>query len=156
MLDQDLSHRIVRVREILHDTENHGARPEEITAAERRLDARFGDDLRQLVSAFDGSNEGTPIEHGWITFWPLSAWKRVSDDSQTSRDSGIPDGLLFADHSLDCWWYAARKNPGGITSSIYIVTGAGPERLVADSVSHFLQAIIDDSEALYRGVSPNR
>jgi hypothetical protein len=63
----------------------------------------------------------------------------------------MSDAILFADHSIVSWWYAIAVSPTSDECPVYLVDGVQAERLVALSLGGFLQAIIDDSDALYRG-----
>src|SRR5262245_59891828 len=92
---------IERVSKLLGGTAHRGATPDEIARAERRLGIRLPDDIKELVTGFDGSDESTPVENGWITFWSMRAWHSVSDDAGATRGSRIPNGILFADHSIE-------------------------------------------------------
>ena len=148
--DEVVIRRIETVRALLEASARAGAAPETIAATERRLGLTLPGDLRLLVSSFDGSDNATPIENGWITFWPMSAWRRGSEVADAAGGSTSPQGLLFADHSIDSWWYALDPQPDS-SWAVYIVDGIGGDKLVATSVADFLQAIIDDSIALYRG-----
>ena len=107
-------------------------------------------DARALVSVFDGSVDSTPVANGWVTFWPMSAWQRAGDIDDLEVADDLRDVILFADHSLDSWWYALRIDPQFSQSRVYCVTGV-PKRdcLVAATLSDFLQAIIDDGNTLY-------
>ena len=88
------------------------------------------------------------MENGWVTFWPLTAWRRVSTDSDVS-ESPLGDGILFADHSIESWWYALDLGTDASRSAVYLISGiAEPPPLVALSLSSFLQAIIDDRDVL--------
>jgi hypothetical protein len=107
-------------------------------------------DVRELVAAFDGSDEATPVENGWVTFWPLAAWRKVSTIPELS-DCPLLDAIAFADYSLESWYYALDVGRDASRSDVYLISGL-PERptLVAPSLSGFLQAIIDVGEELYR------
>jgi cell wall assembly regulator SMI1 len=141
---------VQRVRELLAGSARRGASPDEILTAERRLGVTLPNDVRELVAAFDGSDEATPVENGWVTFWSLAAWRKVSTVPELS-DSPLTDAIAFADYSLESWHYALDVGPDSTRSDVYLISGL-PEQppLVAPSLSDFLQAIIDDGEALYR------
>jgi hypothetical protein len=149
-----LQEQIRRIVELLGGSARRAASLPDIEAAERRLGVRFPDDVKLLISAFDGSDDATPLENGWVTFWPVAMWRRVSDDP-IAIHSRLCDVILFSDHSLECWYYAldlARPQSG---SPVYMITGLDDERLVASSLSGFLQAILDDAMILYRGYKPD-
>jgi len=149
----ELQEQIRRVKELLGGSGRGGARDHEIAEVESRLGTIFTDDVRMLVSAFNGSENSTHIDHGWVMFWPLSEWKRVADEPAAVGGSEMPNAILFADHSIVSWWYAIDLTPGAVTAAVYLVDGVGPDHLVTSSISGFLQAIIDDSDALYRRVA---
>jgi len=148
-----LQEQIRRVEELLGGSGRSGARDDEIAEAESRLGVVFPDDVRMLVSAFNGSENSTHVDHGWVMFWPLSEWQRVAEEPAAVGGSEMPNAILFADHSIVSWWYAIDLTPGAFTASVYLIDGVGPDYLVASSISGFLQAIIDDSDALYRRVA---
>jgi hypothetical protein len=143
---------IRRVKELLGGSARVGARSAEIAATEQRLGVVLPADVKQLVSAFNGSENSTPVDHGWVTFWPLRAWQGVAEEPAAVSGSQLPEAILFADHSIVSWWYALNLRPGVSTAAVFLVNGVGPDHLVADSVSGFLQAIIDDADALYAKV----
>jgi hypothetical protein len=115
-----------------------------------RLGVVFPDDVRMLVSAFNGSENSTDVDHGWVMFWPLSDWQEVTEEPAAIGGSDMPNAILFADHSIVSWWYAIDVTPDALTTAVYLIDGMGPDHLVASSISGVLQAIIDDSDALYR------
>ena len=69
---QQLQDQIRKVKDLLGASARRGASVPEIAIAEDRFGVRFPTDLKLLVSAFNGSDEGTPVENGWVTFWSLS------------------------------------------------------------------------------------
>jgi hypothetical protein len=148
-----LQEQIRRVEELLGGSGRSGARDDEIAEAESRLGVIFTDDVRMLVSAFNGSENLTHIDHGGVMFWPLSEWQRVAEEPAAVGGSDVPNAILFADHSIVSWWYAINLTPGAVTAAVYLVDGVGPDHLVASSISGFLQAIIDGSDTLYRRVA---
>jgi hypothetical protein len=145
----DLQEQILGVMGLLERSARSGATPAEVAAAERRLGVRIPDDLRALVSAFNGSDDGTPVEHGWVTFWPLQDWTRVAEKPSAAESSAMPELILFADHSIVSWWYAIELIPASGGCQVYLVGGVEPDKLVATSIGGFLQAILDDADALY-------
>jgi hypothetical protein len=74
------------------------------------------------------------VENGFIRFWPLSEWHRVSEEA-AAADSQLHDAILFADHSIECWWYAFDSSRVALSSAVYMVTGANDDRLVAPSLA---------------------
>jgi hypothetical protein len=74
------------------------------------------------------------VENGFIRFWPLSEWHRVSEEA-AAADSQLHDAILFADHSIECWWYAFDFSRVALSSAVYMVTGANDDRLVAPSLA---------------------
>ena len=139
-----------RIVDLLGGSACRGATAAEISAAETRLTTRFPEEVWMLLSTFNGSDDATPVENGWVRFWPTKAWRRVAEEPDTGP-AALPDAVLFADHSLVCWWYAIDIEPGAPAASVYLVDGVGPARRVAESLSGFLHAIIHDDEALYGG-----
>src|SRR5262245_7449907 len=100
------------VRE-LSGSARRGASLEEIATAEGRLMVTLPADVRILVTTFDGSNEATPLENGWVRFWPLADWRRVSAEP-VAHDSPLRDAILFAYHSIESWWYAFDVDRDGL------------------------------------------
>jgi hypothetical protein len=80
---------------------------------------------------------------------------RMEDVDATERRLSvvIPDDIVFCDYCGRSWYYALGPGSNAQASSVYIVDGARPERLVAASLSLFLQAILEDAEALYPEVN---
>ena len=89
---------IRRVKELLGGSARVGARSAEIAATER-LGVVLPAHVKQLVSAFNGSENSTPVDHGWVTFWPLRAWQGVAEEPAAVSASQRPEAILFADHS---------------------------------------------------------
>jgi len=147
-----LEEQIREVAGLLGGSTLPGASFDEIAATEYRLGVRLPDDVRALVSAFNGSELGTPVDHGWVTFWPLQAWQKVTEEPSAAAQSTMRDAILFADHSIVSWWYAIAPDPASDKCPVYLVDGVQAERLVAPSISGFLKAIIDDEDVLYRSV----
>jgi hypothetical protein len=107
-------------------------------------------DVRALVSVFDGSDNTTPVENGFVTFSPMSAWQRAGDIDDLAVADDLRHVILFADHCLDSWFYGFQLDAATSSTRIYCVTGV-PARdgLVAATLSEFLQAILDDARVLY-------
>jgi hypothetical protein len=145
-----LQYRIKAVQDLLSGSAQRAGTPAEIEAAERRLGITLPWDVRALVSVFDGSDNSTPVENGFVTFSPMSAWQRAGDVDDLEVADDLRHVILFADYSLDCWWYAFEVNAPLSAARVYCVTGV-PQRdgLVAETLSEFLQAIIEDGPNLY-------
>jgi len=145
---KELERRIGQVRALLGPNALHGASAAEIEAAERRLARKVPDDARALVTAFDGSTEPTPVEHGWVTFWPIERWSYIQYGSQVSES--LRHGVVFADYSDESFRYVLNLGQTDRPSPVHLITGTvARDRLVTSSLSEFLQAILDDDECLY-------
>jgi hypothetical protein len=47
--------------------------------------------------------------------------------------------VVFADYSLESWWYAFDLASGTTTATVYRVDGANADLVVAESISEFLR-----------------
>ena len=146
-----LNQQLRRVAELLGGSASPKPTAAVISDTERRLRTTLPDDVRTLLASFDGSDEATPVENGSVRLWHLSEWRRVSDEPASAK-SRLPEAVLFADHSIESWWYTFDFSGQPLNSTVYMIAGDNEDRLVATSLGGFLQAIIDDSDALYRGV----
>ena len=76
-----------------------GAAVDEILSVERRLRMRLSDEMRAFYGCVGGTDEPTPLEEGWMTFWPLERWERAATFTKNSD----ADLVVVADHSLSSW-----------------------------------------------------
>ncbi len=116
----------------------------DILSVERRLRMRLPDDIRNFYSRVGGCDEATPVEQGWVTFWPFERWERAT--SVAGGDGA--DLVLVADHCLSSWWYAIPSS-GGASAPVLIVDGLRPPRVVASTFSAFAEAIFKDDASIY-------
>ena len=116
---------------------------------------RWGIKLPADVRAFYLRMDGTDMmdaDHGLITLWPLARWSHLDHDEAPQYPVVAPaDGIVFADHSLWCWAYAAQFESGSERMTVHIV-GHGTGVPIAETFTEFLELIVTDSKRLY-GVS---
>jgi hypothetical protein len=116
----------------------------EISSAEARLGVVLPEDLRSFYRCVGGTDEATPLENGWITFWPLDRW-----ESAVGVENEFGHGLtLIADHGLSSWFYAAEF-PARANTPIFIVDGLRKPRLIAPSFAAFIDAAIRNDARIY-------
>jgi hypothetical protein len=116
----------------------------ELDAVELRLGMTISGELRSFYGQVGGADEATPLENGWMTFWPLERWERAAAD----RSGSTHELVLIADHSLSSWWYATSSRARTETS-IFLVDGLRPPRLVAKSFALFVDAVFADDPSIY-------
>ena len=87
-------------------------------------------------------------DHGFITLWPLGRWARLEQEAPQYAKDAPAGAIVFADHSLWCWAYAAEFEPASERTTVYIV-GAGAGVPIAHSFTEFLELIVTDSRRLY-------
>ena len=121
-----------------------GAAVDEILSVERRLRMRLSDEMRAFYGCVGGTDEPTPLEEGWMTFWPLERWDRAATFTKNSD----ADLVVVADHSLSSWWYAI-PSAGGVETPVLVVDGLRPPRVVAPSFSAFAEAVFNDDRSIY-------
>jgi hypothetical protein len=121
-----------------------GASATDLDLAERRLGITISDELRMFYGCVGGTDEATPLENGWMKFWPVERWERAAQ-----AHHGHARGLvLLADHSLSSWWYATPFAERTQTP-IFIVDGLRPPRVIARSFSSFVDAVFADDHSIY-------
>jgi hypothetical protein len=120
-----------------------------IQETEDRLYVRLPDDVREFFARMNGTVDMTDVDHGLITLWPLEQCKRLDDEVPAFAGSPVADAIVFADHSIWCWAYAARfprDNPD--TMRIWMVEG--PQSvLIAETFSQFVKMIVSKDAGLY-------
>lgn len=116
---------------------------DEIRSVEGRLGIVVPDDLRAFYSSVGGADEPTPLDNGWMTFWPLERWENGVGEAK----NGL--GLtLIADYGIESWCYGAQMSARAETP-IFIVDGIRPARLVAASFPAFVAAALGDDRSIY-------
>ena len=123
------------------------ADPRAIVDLELRFGVRLPRDVRAFYSRMDGTDM-MDAAHGLITLWPLGLWNRVEDEVPQSIRP-VPAGtIVFADHSLWCWAYAAEFDAESERTVVHII-GAGVGVPIAETFTEFLELIVTDSRRLY-------
>jgi len=86
--------------------------------------------------------------HGLITLWPLGRWNRAEDEVPESIRPLPAGAIVFADHSLWCWAYAAQFDAESERTAVHII-GTGVGVPIAETFTEFLELIVTDSRLLY-------
>lgn len=120
------------------------ATPDDVLSVERRLGIALTDDLRAFYGDIGGTDEATPLENGWITFWSLDSWEPATNKATNAT----PTLVLIADHSICSWWYAADFRSRH-EAPIFIVDGLRPPRRIAGSFAAFVAAALGDDRSIY-------
>jgi hypothetical protein len=116
------------------------ATDDDFRSAGERLGIMIPHDLRTCYRCVGGTDEATPLENGWIRFWPLEEWEKAAEFGR--------DVVLIADHGVESWWYGIDVDARGV-SPIYIVDRMREPRIIADSFGTFAEAVFQDSRSIY-------
>lgn len=95
--------------------------------------------------------DGTDLldaEHGLITLWPLDRWTRLDQEAPQHAKDAPAGAIVFADHSLWCWAYAAEFEPGSERTIVHIVGGACGVP-IAETFTEFLELVVTNSQRLF-------
>ncbi len=118
-----------------------------LSVVEDRFNLKLPADVRAFYSRVDGTDmmDGS---HGLITLWPLERWAYLDDEAPECAKRVPGDAIVFADHSLWCWAYAAQFERGSERTTVHIV-GAASDGPIAETFTEFLELILADSPRLY-------
>lgn len=122
---------------------NPAATSDDLIAAETRLERTIPSELKELLRVMDGCEGTTPGDQSWTAFWPVRRWRPVAEWGSTNRFS---HAIIFADYSLESWWYAFEPMSAG---RVRIVKINGPDCVVAESLVEFLDAVLRDDPKIY-------
>ncbi|HVZ70747.1 MAG TPA: SMI1/KNR4 family protein [Polyangia bacterium] len=109
-------------------------------ATEERLGIVVPADIRTFYRQIGGSDEATPLENGWVTFWPLDRWESTQEFGRRLA--------LIADHGTESWWYAIPAD-AEIAAPIFIVDRIREPRRIAGSFGDFAEAVMRDDSSIY-------
>jgi hypothetical protein len=117
---------------------------DDLSAAAQRLGYSIPAELAAFYLRSNGTMDATPVERGWTRLWMVSEWRSVKMLGRGPRYAVVADAVVVADYSLESWWYAVDR--GGV---VYIVDGARPARVVADTFTAFISMLIENDERIY-------
>jgi SMI1 / KNR4 family (SUKH-1) len=140
-----LQAQIFQIREMKGVQPREAATPTDIAATERRLGVRVPTDVREFWLVMNGSEGSTPVEHGWLTFWPLEQWQTVA---ALGLDGSHRHAVVFADHGLDAWHCAFEAEDADDGARIIRIDGS--DQVVSETFTAFIDAVVRDDRKLYR------
>jgi hypothetical protein len=124
-----------------------------IAQTEQRLGIHLPADMMMFYRAMNGMDWPTHPDNGWIRFWELGSWRRVRDESALGEASSLyanlADAILVADHCDESWWYAVTFGRDGETTTVHLVDGLQPAKLVATTFTAFVNAALADAAEIY-------
>lgn len=124
------------------------ANPVALAEFEFRWGLKLPTDVRAFYSRMDGTDM-MDAEHGLITLWPLDRWNHLDHEEAPQYPVVVPgDAIVFADHSLWCWAYAAQFESASERMTVRIV-GRGTSVPIAETFTEFLELIVTGSKRLY-------
>lgn len=119
-----------------------GASIEELDAFERRNGVRLPTDVRMVLRAVNGFEEGEWDEE-MVEWYPISRWEPMTAPTHVTET--FPDAAsyyLFADYCLNGILYAIRLVPGPDEQGIVVGWTDGDPWQLASSFSELLEAYL--------------
>ncbi len=118
----------------------------EFAAFERRFGVPLPECVQSLLSVADGMDEGDADENG-IRFWPLEAFRPVSEELPTVDRAAHAGLFVFADYSMWAHAYAVDLSPGGVFP-VFLVGGEEPLP-IAPTFADFMRGCVRDQTSLF-------
>jgi hypothetical protein len=126
-----------------------GASSEAIAAFECKYHVVLPADVREYFMTNDGMGEND-TDKALNRFWPLGEVKPVEDEFSDSRGVVYPGRFVFADHCLNCWYYAVKLTTDPTQfAPVYRVTASDePGEQMAASFREFMVRYSNDPDSI--------
>jgi len=142
----DLAALVAKIKALDGVGPNRSATLDQVNTAEQRLRQAIPPEFKQFLGLMNGCEGETPLDRGWIAFWPVQRWCTARE---LGAQSSHHDAVVFADHCQESWWYAFELAADGLGATIWRIDG--PDCVVAKTLADFIDAVLHDAPAIYQG-----